>query len=170
MLRFLDFLNMADRKLIERYGTLLGWLTLLMVLFSFVTVVSRNLFDVVSIPVQELALYCHATALMLGMVYAWRSDRHVRVDVFYQNFSILKKRWVNLLGILLLALPMILFLLWSCWPYVVDAWSRWEQSAETGGLPLVWMFKTLLLMMPLTLAMAFGIDLIKGIQAIKENR
>lgn len=150
------------RNWLEIYGALLGWLTLLMVMLSFITVISRNLFNVVWIPVQELALYCHAFALMLGMVYAWRHDKHVRVDVFYQGFSMNKKRLVNMLGLLFLALPMMVFILWASFPYVMSAWSKMEQSAETGGLPLVWLFKTLLLAMPLSLMAAFVVDVIKG--------
>ncbi len=160
---------MSKPNAMERYGALLGWLTLMMVLLSFVTVVSRNVFNVVWIPVQELALYCHAAALMLGMVYAWRHDKHVRVDVFYQGMSPRHKNILNLLGLLFLAMPMVVFILWVCLPYVADAWSRWEQSPEAGGLPLVWLFKTLLVAMPLTLLGAFVIDVVKGIQVMKQQ-
>lgn len=153
----------------EKYGALLGWLTLTMVLLSFVTVVSRNVFNVVWIPVQELALYCHAVALMLGMVYAWHHGKHVRVDVFFQGMRERNKQWVNLLGLLLLAVPMMVFMVWVCLPYVIDAWSRWEQSPEAGGLPLVWLFKTLLVAMPLTLLGAFMVDLVKGVQQMKQT-
>ena len=135
----------------ERWGLMLGWLTLLMILLSFITVISRNLFNVVWIPIQELALYCHAFALMLGMVYAWHHDRHVRVDVFYQGFSPRRQRLVNSLGTWLLLVPMMLFMVYACHQYVIDAWQRLEGSAETGGLPLVFVFKTLLLLMPISL-------------------
>jgi len=121
------------------------------VLFSFLTVITRNIFDVVWIPVQELAIYCHATALMLGMVYAWHHDQHVRVDVFYQKFSDRKKRQVNFWGTLLLMVPMMGFVIWSCYQYVIDSWIRLEGSGETGGLPLMFMFKSLLLLMPITM-------------------
>ncbi|MEZ5472599.1 MAG: TRAP transporter small permease subunit [Marinicella sp.] len=135
----------------EKYGTFLGWITLAMVLLSFVTVVSRNLFDVVWIPVQEMAVYCHAAALMLGMVYAWHHDKHVRVDVFYQKFSQRQKRQVNFWGSVLLLIPMMGFMIWSCYQYVLDSWLRLEGSGETGGLPLMFLFKTLLLLMPVTM-------------------
>lgn len=135
----------------EKYGAFLGWLTLGMVLFSFVTVVTRNLFNVVWIPVQELAIYCHAAALMLGMVYAWHHDKHVRVDVFYQKFSRSKKQRINFWGTVLLLVPMMGFIIWSCFQYVIDAWMRLEGSGETGGLPLMFLFKTLLLLMPITM-------------------
>ncbi len=145
----------------EKYGSFLGWLTLAMVLLSFVTVVSRNLFNVVWIPVQELAIYCHATALMLGMVYAWHHDRHVRVDVFYQGFSASKKQRINFWGTVLLLLPMMGFVIWSCWQYVIDSWLRLEGSGETGGLPLMFVFKSLLLMMPLTMVGYLLVSLLK---------
>ncbi len=135
----------------EKYGAMLGWITLLMVLVSFFTVITRNVFNTVWIPVQELAIYCHAFALMLGMVYAWHHDKHVRVDVFYQGFSPAKKRWVNLWGTWLLLVPMMGFIIWSCWTYVIDAWVRLEGSGETGGLPLMYLFKSLLLLMPVSM-------------------
>jgi len=140
-----------DKRWMERYGTVLGWITLLMVLLSFFTVLSRNLFNVVFIPIQELAIYCHAFALMLGMVYAWHHDKHVRVDVFYSGFTEAKKRRINFWGTLLLMLPMMGFIIWSCFDYVINAWLRLEGSQETGGLPLMFVFKTLLLLMPLSL-------------------
>lgn len=150
----------------EKYGALLGWLTLAMILFSFVTVISRNIFSVVWIPVQELALYCHAFALMLGMVYAWHHDRHVRVDVFYQGFSAAKKARFNLLGTWLLMVPMMLFIFYSSYQYVIDSWLRLEGSGETGGLPLVFVFKTLLLLMPVSM---LGYVIIKTLKNLKNK-
>ncbi len=135
----------------EKYGAFLGWVTLAMVLVSFFTVITRNVFNTVWIPVQELAIYCHALALMMGMVYAWHHDKHVRVDVFYQGFTARKKRLVNILGTWLLLVPMMGFVIWSCWTYVMDAWIRLEGSGETGGLPLMFLFKSLMLLMPISM-------------------
>ena len=144
-------MNTPKHHRMEKFGAFLGWVTLAMVLLSFLTVVTRNVFNVVWIPVQELAIYCHATALMLGMVYAWHHDRHVRVDVFYQNFSAAKKRRINALGTWLLMVPMLGFIIWSSYQYVIDAWIRLEGSGETGGLPLMFLFKSLLLLMPISM-------------------
>ena len=153
----------------EKYGALLGWVTLSMILFSFVTVVSRNVFNVVWIPVQELAIYCHATALMLGMVYAWHHDKHVRVDVFYQNYSPLKKQRVNFWGTLLLMVPMLGFVLWSSYQYVLDSWLRLEGSGETGGLPLMFLFKSLLLLMPISMLGYVVVSLFKKAKQTNNN-
>ncbi len=150
-----------SNSMMEKFGAFLGWIVLAMIVFSFITVVSRNLFNVVWIPVQELAIYCHATALMLGMVYAWHHDRHVRVDVFYQNFSRNKKHRINFWGTLFLLIPMMCFVVWSCFQYVIDAWLRLEGSGETGGLPLMFLFKSLLLMMPISLLGYIAMSLFK---------
>ena len=96
-------------------------------------------------------MYCHATALMCGMVYAWHHDRHVRVDVLYQHYSANKKQRVNFLGTVLLAVPMLVFMVIACWQYVMDSWLRLEGSGETGGLPLLFVLKSLLLLMPLSI-------------------
>ncbi len=144
-------MSLKTNDWMEKYGAFLGWVTLLMVLFTFITVVSRNVFNVVWIPIQELAIYCHALALMMGIVYAWHHNKHVRVDLFYQGYSKLKKHRVNLIGTVFLMLPMMGFIIWSSWHYVIDAWLRLEGSSETGGLPLVFVFKTLLLLMPISM-------------------
>ena len=154
----------------ERYGAALGWITLLMVLVSFFTVITRNVFNTVWIPVQELAIYCHATALMLGMVYAWHHDKHVRVDVFFQGYTDRQKRQVNLIGTWLLLVPMMGFIIWSCWQYVIDSWLRLEGSGETGGLPLMFVFKTLLLLMPISMLGYVLVSTIKPPKKDQENR
>jgi TRAP-type mannitol/chloroaromatic compound transport system permease small subunit len=48
------------------------------------------------------------------------------------------------LGALLLLLPVCSFLLWISWDYVATAWSLHEGSRETGGLPYVYLLKTLI--------------------------
>lgn len=153
----------------EKYGAFLGWVTLAMVMFTFLTVISRNVFNVVWIPVQELAIYCHALVLMMGMVYAWHHDKHVRVDVFYQGFSANKKRRVNLIGTLLLLVPMMGFIIWSSWSYVMEAWLHLEGSGETGGLPTVFLFKSLLLLMPISMLAYVLMDLFQAFKKRTSN-
>ena len=149
------------QPLIERFGLLLGWMIALMVLMASITVVSRYLFNYVSIPLQEITLYLHAFAFMLGIIYAWAHDRHVRVDVFYQSWKPARRKRVNTLGHLLLALPMLIYILYSSVPYVLRSWKGWEASATTGGLPLVWLLKTLLILMPVGMIVLILLQLFK---------
>ncbi|MEA1050857.1 TRAP transporter small permease subunit [Lamprobacter modestohalophilus] len=129
-------------------GVLVAWLALAMVLMTFVVVVLRYVFDSGSIALQESVTYMYAILFMLGAAYTLQQDGHVRVDILYQRFSRRGRAWVNLLGTLLLLVPVSVFLLLSSWGYVADSWAVQEGSREAGGLPGVWLLKTLLLVMP----------------------
>ncbi|MCE2593610.1 TRAP transporter small permease subunit [Motilimonas cestriensis] len=132
-------------------GRALAWLLLVMVLLVLVVVLLRYGLDYGSIGLQESTLYLHAMTFMLGAGYTLKYDDHVRVDVFYRNFSAKTKAWVDILGFTFLLLPVCLFLFFSSWDYVIGAWRLLEGSPEPGGLPLVFILKTNLLLMPLLL-------------------
>jgi TRAP-type mannitol/chloroaromatic compound transport system permease small subunit len=129
---------------VERIGQAAAWLALLLVLVTFSVVVLRYLFEVGSIALQESILYLHASVFLLGASYTLKVDGHVRVDIFYRHLSNRGQALVNLLGTLLLLLPVCSFLLWIGWDYAATAWSLREGSSETGGLPYVYLLKSLI--------------------------
>ncbi|MGB5834093.1 MAG: TRAP transporter small permease subunit [Thiohalocapsa sp.] len=132
-------------------GNGVSWLSLAMVLVTFLVVVLRYAFDAGSIAMQESVTYMHATLFMIGAAYTLQLNGHVRVDIFYQRFSRRGRAWVDLLGTLLLLIPVCLFILTSSWHYVTESWSIHEGSREAGGIPAVYLLKTLLVVMPLLL-------------------
>ena len=132
----------------EWIGRGVAWLTLLMVIITFSVVILRYGFDMGSIAMQESIIYLHAFNFMLGAAYTLKHDAHVRVDIFYQKMGPQARAWVDLLGTLLLLLPVCGFIFWSSWDYVADAWAVRESSGDAGGLPLVYLLKTILLLMP----------------------
>ena len=138
-------------ELAEFTGRIVAWGTLLMVLITFAVVLLRYLFDTGWIAMQESVTYLHATVFMLGAAYTLKHGGHVRVDIFYQRLGMRGKAWVNLLGTLFLLLPMMIFVFWVSWDYVVESWKVLEGSREAGGLPGVFLLKTLILLLPLTL-------------------
>jgi len=137
------FANQLDR-VAERTGYTAAWLALALVLVTFSVVVLRYLFEIGSIALQESILYLHASVFLLGAAYTLKVDGHVRVDIFYRHLSARAQALVNLLGALLLLLPVCGFLLWVGWDYAATAWSLHEGSRETGGLPYVYLLKTLI--------------------------
>jgi len=130
-------------------GPVVSWLALAMVLVTFLVVVLRYAFDIGSIALQESVTYMHATLFMLGAAYTLQQQGHVRVDIFYQRFSRRGRAWVDLLGTLILLVPICLFVLASSWGYVTESWAVHEGSREAGGLPYVYVLKTLLIVMPI---------------------
>lgn len=133
--RFIDQLS-------EWTGRTIAWLTLGMVLVTFTVVLLRYLFNTGWIAMQESITYMHALVFMLGAAYTLRHDGHVRVDIFYQKFGPKGRAWVDLLGTLLLLMPVTLFIAWISWEYVAASWELKEGSREAGGLPWVYLLKS----------------------------
>ena len=129
-------------------GRIVSWLSLFMVLTTFLVVVLRYAFDLGWIAMQESVTYMHATLFMLGASYTLQRNGHVRVDIFYQKLSRRGRAWVDLLGTLLLLVPVCVFILWAGWGYVFESWEVMEGSREAGGIPAVYLLKTLILAMP----------------------
>jgi TRAP-type mannitol/chloroaromatic compound transport system permease small subunit len=125
-------------------GALLTALTPLVVLLCFGLVAARYGFGKGSVAVQEAMLWLHACVFMLGMAWALRHDRHVRVDVLYARLSPRARAWIEVGGHLLLLLPFALFLLWISLDYVAASWQVRESSREPGGLPGVFLLKSLI--------------------------
>ncbi len=153
---------MSTEKLqgrLDRFSTASGqaaaWLTLFMVIVTFVVVVMRYVFDAGWIWVQESVVWMHAMVFMLGAAYTLRSEEHVRVDVFYRTMGERGRAWVDLIGVLIFLMPLCLFLAWKSFDFVTQSWSLREASRESGGLPypFIPMLKSVLLLMPITVAL-----------------
>jgi len=88
---------------------------------------------------------------MVVTAWALQQDGHVRVDIFYTNMSRRNRAWVDLLGTVLFLIPFCVFVLVTAGPYVMTSWKLLEASREAGGLPLVFLLKSLILVMPILL-------------------
>lgn len=126
----------------ERTGHVVAWLTLGTVLLTFAVVVLRYGFDSGSIAMQEAVSYLHAAVFMLGAAYTLKHDGHVRVDIFYRRLSARGQAMVNLLGTLLLLLPVCTYIMASSLEYVAISWGLREGSQQAGGLNAVFLIKT----------------------------
>lgn len=131
----------------ERVGRFVSWLVLALVLVTFCIVVLRYLFDLSWVMMQESIIYLHGLIFMLGAAYTLKHEGHVRVDIVYQRCTPAVKAWIDLLGTLFLLLPVVGFILWSSWDYVMDSWDILEASRNSGGLPFVYLLKSCLLLM-----------------------
>lgn len=129
------------------FGNLVAWGSLSLVLITAFVVIMRYGFNTGSIAMQESIMYNHAILFMLGIAYTYVHDQHVRVDVFYSQFSAQRKAWINLLGSVFFTLPVVIFIIWSGWDYVATSWQIKEASAEAGGIEFLYMLKTLIIIM-----------------------
>jgi TRAP-type mannitol/chloroaromatic compound transport system permease small subunit len=154
-------------RIIELSGKGVAWLTLLMVLLTFSIVILRYGFNLGWIWLQEVVIYLHVAVFTIAAAWTLQQDGHVRVDIFYTDMPTKKRALVNLLGTLLFLIPFCLFVLIISWPYVVNSWQLLESSREAGGLPLVFVLKSLILVLP---ALLLGQAVIGAIDAWKTLR
>ena len=106
---------------------------------------------------------------MLGVAYALRVGAHVRVDIFYRDFSPRTKAWVDAIGGIVFLLPLCAFIAGISLGYVADAWAIRESSPEPGGIPYLYVLKTLLPLMAVNLAVAGVSDVLRNAHLLVRN-
>ena len=139
---------------IDRVGNAISWCTVLMVLTTCLVVILRYGFGTGSVFLQETVIYMHSLVIMFGLAYTLKHDGHVRVDLLYNSQTPRNQAWTNLFGHLFLLLPFSLILVRESLgitasiplerSYVGRSWSVFEGSAEVGGLPGIFLLKSLI--------------------------
>ncbi len=164
-MRFLDSLERINILV----GRTVAWLTLVMVLTTFIIVVMRYLFDSGWIWLQESVTWMHAAVFMLAAAYTLASEKHVRVDVFYRRFSPRSRAFVDTAGTLFLLIPVAVFFIIASWDYVMASWQLHETSVEAGGLiyPFPSLLKSLIPLMSMMLLAQGVILLLRSIQQLR---
>ncbi|MGK0381843.1 MAG: TRAP-type mannitol/chloroaromatic compound transport system permease small subunit [Flavobacteriales bacterium] len=163
MRQFLDNFNLQWIDSLNNFlCRLVSGFTLLMVLITFLIVVLRYGFNLGWIAMQESVMYLHAMVFLLGAAHTLRVNEHVRVDIFYRRFSPKKQVKVDIFGGLLLLMPVNIFIFMVSFEYVMRSWRVMETSQEAGGMPAVFLLKTLILIFPLTM-------LLQGIAEVVRN-
>jgi len=172
----------------EQSGRLVAWLVLLLVLLTLSVAIPRYLLsnewflglNLLSLDWSEIRSnysqhvnamndgiqYMHAIIFMFGLSYAMKSGDHVRIDILYRSMSARRQAWVNIIGILLLFYPTFIFILIMSWDYVLNAWSILESSSRPGGLPWLYLLKSMLLIMPVMMILQGTASLLRNIQTL----
>ncbi len=125
-------------------GRAAAWLTLVMAALCFGMVLLRYGWELGWVALQEALVAANATMFMLSLAWVLGLDGHVRVDVFYRRWSARRQAVVNLLGTVCLLWPVCAYLVVESLDYVAVAWRVQEGSREPGGMPGVYLVKTLI--------------------------
>ncbi len=149
----------------EWLGRLTYWLVLVMVAIGVWNVIGRYLGrflgqNLSSNAFIESQWYLFDLVFLLGAAYTLKHDEHVRVDVFYKNWSSKWKALANLVGTLFFLIPFCLMVIYFSWETIVNSWMIGEMSPDPGGLPR-YPIKAVIII-------SFGILIVQGIsEAIK---
>ncbi len=168
-MRILLRLSQLIDRINETTGVLVSWLALAMMLLTCIIVLVRYVFNLNSIALQESVMYLHGTLFMLGIAYTLKHDAHVSVDVVSNRFSDRTRAFVNSAGIILFLMPVSAFLFFISLGYVSFSWSLFESSAQPGGLPGVFLLKTLIPVMCVLLFLQGCAELIRNFTRLRKQ-
>ena len=128
----------------EKAGRIFSWSASLLVWLICIDVIMRYVFNYTLIWILELESYLFACIFLLASGYAFKYDRHVRVDLFYANYSKKSKAWTNFLGGVFFLLPWTIVSCYVCFYYFLKSYNIGESSSQPGGLPALYVLKFIL--------------------------
>ena len=125
----------------EWVGSKASWITVVLVLIMCIDVFNRKVLNFSENWILELEWYLFGILFLLGFAYTWKDDKHVRVDLFYDNYSDRRKGLINFLGTLIFVIPWCLVVIKTSWDYGMNSWSFREGSPNHNGLPARYLIK-----------------------------
>ena len=156
-------------KLSNTISIILMVMMFLMPIITSILILTRSIFGIGSISVQELVMYFHATIFMLGIAYTLKHNRHVSTDIFYNSFSAKTKERIIKLGYLIFIIPFGVFLIYISSGMVFESWRLLEGSSEAGGLDYVFILKSLIPLCGVLIVLQSFVILIKEFKGKTED-
>ncbi len=147
---------MVLKKIISKTGKISSWFSLALVLLISTDVLLRYVFNFSTAALYEMEWHLFAIIFLLASPYTLQKNKHVRVDVFYNNFSKRKKNIIDLIGNIIFLIPFSFIIFYTSLPFVKDSYSILESSPDPGGLPYRFIIKSII-------PIAFFLLMIQGI-------
>ena len=148
-------------KTIKFLGKFISLMIPIMTILMILIIVARYFFGIGLTGLQELVMYIHALVFLGCAGYVHYKDEHVRVDIFYRESSKEYKRKVNFILSFLFLIPICFVIAYYSFDLIEMAWRIREISTEPGGLKFVYVQKTLILLLPVTLFITLVFQFIK---------
>lgn len=128
-------------EFIKWIGQAVSWLNIALIILIGLDVLFRYFFSFSKNWILELEWHMFALVFLLGSAYALQEDKHVRVDVFYQNFKEKTKTIINLVGAVLFLFPWCYLVVTTSYKFANNSWYIREGSNQPGGLPARYIIK-----------------------------
>ena len=135
----------AIDRLVGWVGELAAIMWPLLVLLIVIQVVARYVFGQGSIMMEEMQWHLYAMGFMLGLSLTEVRERNVRIDVIAERFKPRTRLWIELIGLLTMFMPFVLFIIWAGIPFFMTSFNLAETSAAPGGLPYRWFIKSFII-------------------------
>jgi len=155
---------------ISKYsGTIGAFLIVILSLLVAYDAMMRYLFSAGSIALQEVEWHLFDIIFLLGLTYALKHDKHVRVDIFFERYSVQTKAIVHILSMLILVIPFAIVMVADSFDMVMQSYLQHEVSADPGGLTHRWLIKSVLLFSFLLLIIQALSEVLKAYDRIERK-
>lgn len=131
-------------KTIQYISYLTAFILALLVLLVVFDATARYLFSAGSTAFQELEWHFFDAVILLSIAYTLRNNAHVRVDIFYEKFSLKTKSLINLIASIFFILPLSFLIVYIGVGFVELSFIQHEASSDPGGLQYRWIVKSLM--------------------------
>ena len=125
-------------------GRWTAWLVPVVIALLFAQLPLREWIGGGHILANDMGQIVHAAVFMLGLSYALRWDRHIRMDAFYRRWTPRRQALVNLLGSLLFVVPWSALMIVYGWMIMLRSVAALERFPETWS-PGYFLFKVILI-------------------------
>ncbi len=134
----------------------------LIILIQLAAVLLRYVFGLSFSWLNDSVVFTFAMMFMLGAAATLRDDGHVRVDILRPRFGAKTKAAIELFGSLVFIVPIGVLILYAGSGLIARSWIGLEPFNESDGLPIKYLFKT---MVPLFAVLMIGQALSQAIKA-----
>ncbi|MEA2072021.1 MAG: TRAP transporter small permease subunit [Campylobacterota bacterium] len=137
-------------KIVNSLSYVTAFILTLLVMLIVYDATNRYLFAGGSTALQELEWHFFDVVILFSISYALKHNSHVRVDIFYDKFSLKTQTIVNIISIVFFILPLSFLIIYIGISFVELSFVQNEASSDPGGLTHRWVVKSLM-----TLSFAF---------------
>ncbi len=156
--------------LTKKIGFFTAILALLLALLIGYDAMMRYLFSAGSIALQEIEWHLFDIVFLLGLSYALKHDKHVRVDIMFSHYSKETKAIVQILSMMFLLIPFSLFFLNGAFEMMVQSYLQNEVSSDPGGLAYRFVIKGVLFVAFILLVLQAVSEIIKAYARLESKK
>lgn len=143
----------AINALNRSVGNTFMWLSVAIVLVCFWVVVERYLFANTRLWMQDLYPWMNGVMFTAVAGYGLYRNDHVRVDIFFRPASLVRKAWMDLIGVCLFLMPFAAVVWIYSLTFVNRSIGLLEGSANPGGMPGLFVLKSFILVFAALIAL-----------------
>lgn len=160
----------AIDNVIQTIGRWSSSLNVFLIAAIIIQVVLRYVFGLGLVQLEELQWHLYCVNVIFGLAYCMSMDSHIRLDLIHDKLSRRTKEKIEIIGILVLVMPLIYVFFMHSVDFLWEAIRTNERSDSPVGLCCRWIPKGLI---PISMIMLFAASvarLVKAFHYLKNSK